>query len=139
MIILDTNVLSELMRPAPSDAVLRWLMGQASSLLFTTTITQAEILSGIALLPKGRRRAGLENAALQMFVADFAGRILPFDTQAAISFAGITTARRQAGRPISALDAQIAAIAHSLAAAVATRNIDDFSGCGVPLINPWTA
>lgn len=137
MIVLDTNVLSELMRPTPSEAVLRWFAGRSAATLFTTTITQAEILFGLALLPEGRRRSDLLVAAEQMFAEDFAGRVLPFDSMAAKAFAPIAAGRRQQGRPTGAFDAQIAAIAASHGAALATRNVADFLDCGVPIINPW--
>ena len=137
MIVLDTNVLSELMRPAPSEAVLRWVGGQPAASLFTTTVTQAEILFGLALLPEGRRRSDLLMAAEQMFVEDFAGRVLPFDAMAATAFAPIAAGRRQKGRPTGAFDAQIAAIASSRGAALATRNVADFMDCGLPIVNPW--
>lgn len=137
MVVLDTNVLSELMRPAPSEAVLRWAAGQPAARLFTTTITQAEILFGLALLPDGRRRSGLVAAAEQMFAADFAGRVLPFDAAAATAFAPIAAGRRHKGRPTGAFDAQIAAIAASRGAALATRNVADFLDCGLPIVNPW--
>lgn len=137
MIILDTNVVSELMRASPSQAVLDWIAGQPMADLFTTTITQAEILFGVALLADGRRRAGLAQAAGQMFAEDFAGRVLAFDASAAQAFAPIAAARRRAGRPIAAFDAQIAAIAFASGAVLATRNVADFEGCGVVVVNPW--
>lgn len=137
MIVLDTNVLSELMRPAPSETVLRWVAGYPAASLFTTTVTQAEILFGLALLPDGRRRSDLLAAARQMFAEDFAGRVLPFDTAAATAFAPIAAGRRQKGRPTGAFDAQIAAIASSRGAALATRNGADFLDCGLSLVNPW--
>lgn len=137
MIIVDTNVVSELMRPAPSEAVLMWVAAQPAARLFTTTITQAEILFGVALLPEGRRRSGLATAAKQMFVEDFADRVLPFDAVAADAFAPIAGMRRQQGRPMGAFDAQIAAIAASRGAALATRNVSDFLNCGLTVLNPW--
>jgi len=137
MIILDTNVLSELMRPAPSEAVIRWVARQPDTSLYTTSITQAEILYGLALLPTGRRRSDLLTAAEQMFADDFAGRVLPFDAVAATSFGTIAARRRQQGRPIEAFDAQIAAISSSRGAALATRNVTDFLDCGLTIINPW--
>lgn len=137
MIVLDTNVLSELMRPTPSEAVLRWFAGHSAATLFTTTITQAEILYGLALLPEGRRRSDLLMAAEQMFAEDFAGRVLPFDSMAAKAFAPIAAGRRQQGRPTGAFDAQIAAVAAARGAALATRNVADFLDCGLPIINPW--
>ena len=137
MIVLDTNVLSELMRPAPEPAVVAWLMAQPSGTLFTTTVTQAEILLGIAILPAGRRQAGLDAAARAMFGEDFFGRVLPFDEAAAAMFAKLSAHRRQLGRPISGFDAQIAAIARCRDATLATRNIADFAECGLRLVNPW--
>lgn len=137
MTILDTNVLSEVMKPKPSQQVLRWLAGQATLQLFTTTITQAEILCGIGMLPEGKRKASLQAAVEAMFAEDFAGRILPFDSDAARLFANIAAARRLRGRPISQFDAQIAAIARSRGASIATRKAHDFEGCNVVVLNPW--
>jgi predicted nucleic acid-binding protein len=137
MIILDTNVLSELMRPAPAPVVVEWLGGQPAGSLYTTSITQAEILHGLLLLPPGKRRSGLEAAATAMFAEDFGGRILPFDADAAPPYARIAWDRRRAGRPISHFDAQIAAIARATGAILATRNVGDFDGCVVKLVDPW--
>lgn len=137
MIILDTNVLSEAVRPQPSRAVVRWLSAQPVAQLFTTTISEGEILYGVALLPKGRRRKALEQATRQMFADDFADRVLSFDSAAAREFAAVAAARRQQGRPITALDAQIAAIARSHGAALATRNVADFVGCSIEIVDPW--
>jgi toxin FitB len=137
MIILDTNVLSELMTASPDEGVVRWLAAQPASSLYTTTVTQAEILYGVGLLPDGRRRDGLMTAVEDVFAVDFQGRILPFDSDAAHAYARIAVGRRQAGRPISQFDAQIAGIALSRDAGVATRNVTDFEGCGVRLFNPW--
>jgi hypothetical protein len=139
MIILDTNVLSEVVKPAPSAQVLRWLAAHPPERLFITTITQAEILYGLELLGSGKRRTALRAAVNAMFEEDFAGRILPFDAEAARAFAGIAADRRASGRPISQLDAQIAAIARSHGAAVATRNTHDFDDCGIKVLNPWSA
>lgn len=137
MIVLDTNVLSEMMRPAPDATITNWVATQSAANLFVTTITQAEILHGVLLLPQGRRRDAIEVAADAMFEEDFAGRILPFSSLAARAYAEIAVARRQSGRPISQFDAQIAAIARSAGAAVATRNVPDFEGCGIRVIDPW--
>jgi len=137
MIVLDTNVLSELMRPAPSDAVIAWVSGQPMGRLFTTSVSQAEILFGIALLPDGRRREALAEAASRVFAEDFVGRVLPFDGAAASAFAEIAASRRRSGQSTPTLDTQIAAIAFSRGAAVASRNIADFQGCGLTLIDPW--
>jgi predicted nucleic acid-binding protein len=139
MIIIDTNVLSELMRPAPVSAVERWIASQPPTSVFTTTITQAEILYGIALLAAGKRRLALEEAVAGMFEEDFADRILPFDGAAARAYAIVAAERRQSGKPIMQFDAQIAAIARSRGAAIATRNASDFEGCGIPVVNPWEA
>lgn len=137
MIVLDTTVLSEMMRPAPDATITNWVATQSAANLFVTTITQAEILHGVLLLPQGRRRDAIEVAADAMFEEDFAGRILPFSSLAARAYAEIAVARRQSGRPISQFDAQIAAIARSAGAAVATRNVPDFEGCGIRVIDPW--
>ena len=137
MILLDTNVLSEVMKQVPSAQVLRWLASQPALTLFTTTLTQAEILYGIELLPRGKRRTALQSAVEAMFEEDLGGRLLPFDSDAARVFPGIVAARRALGRPISQIDAQIAAIARSRRAAVATRNTNDFEDCGVTVLNPW--
>ncbi len=137
MIILDTNVLSELVRLAPAESVLRWVNAQPGSGLYTTTITQAEILYGIAILPSGQRRTALEQAATAMFQEDFRQRILPFDAAAAPLYAAVAARRRQAGRPIAQLDAQIAAIVASRDALLATRNTPDFDDCGIQLVDPW--
>ncbi|MDE8345635.1 MAG: type II toxin-antitoxin system VapC family toxin [Acidocella sp.] len=139
MILLDTNIVSELMRPAPSPAVMSWLGAQPASSLFISAVTEAELRYGVMLLPEGRRRADLMAALEAMLAEDFAARILPFDSAAAAAFAVIAASRRQAGKPISQFDAQIAAIAKSRGAALATRNVADFAECGVEIINPWIA
>ena len=137
MIVLDTNVLSEALRPRPADAVKRWMEEQPSTSLFTTSICQAEILYGLALLPNGRRRSALQRVVAAIFEEEFLGRVLPFDSRAAEAFAQISAKRRTLGRPIAVFDAQIAAIARSHSAAVATRNVDDFSQCDLKVVNPW--
>jgi predicted nucleic acid-binding protein len=137
MIILDTNVLSELMKPRPAPAVVAWMSGQPAASLYTTSVTQAEILYGLMLLPRSRRRSALEAAATSMFAEDFGERILGFDRDAAPAYAQIASDRRRAGRPISHFDAQIAAIARFMGAAVATRNTADLEGCGVTVVDPW--
>ncbi len=138
MIVLDTNVLSEVLRPTPELRVIDWLGRQASASLFITTVTQAEILYGIAILDSGRRRDDLQAAAMAMFAEDFAGRILEFDADAASTYAIIAAERRHLGRPISQFDAQIAAITRSRGAALATRNVRDFEACDINLIDPWS-
>jgi hypothetical protein len=137
MIVLDTNVLSETFRPRPAESVKQWMATQAAVLLYTTAINQAEILYGVALLPAERRRLALQEIAESIFGQEFLGRVLAFDSAAAISFAQIAAMRRRSGRPISDTDAQIAAIAHSRGAAIATRNVEDFADCGIEVISPW--
>jgi len=137
VIVLDTNVLSELMRPVPSTQVVRWVTRQPATELFTTAITEAEIFYGIELLAKGKRRTGLQAAAEAMFTDDFAGRVISFDSHAARAFATIAARRRALGKPISHSDAQIAAIAQLYGAALATRDVADFEGCEIRVIDPW--
>lgn len=137
MIVLDTNVLSEIMKAKPDPGVVGWMAAQAAADLYTTSITQAEILHGVMLLTPGRRRRALEAAATSMFEEEFAGRILRFGSDAASFYARIASDRRRAGRPISHFDAQIAAIARLARAALATRNTADFEGCGVAVVDPW--
>jgi toxin FitB len=137
MIVLDTNVLSEIMKAKPDLGVIGWMAAQAAADLYTTSITQAEILHGVMLLTPGRRRSALEAAATSMFEEEFAGRILGFGSDAASFYARIASDRRRAGRPISHFDAQIAAIARLARAAIATRNTADFEGCGVAVVDPW--
>jgi len=137
MIILDTNVLSELIKAHPAPQVERWLDAKPPASLFTTTVTQAEMLYGVAILPVGRRRDLLEHAVKSMFAEDFRGRVLPFDGAAAAAYAAIVAERRRAGRPISQFDAQIVAIARSRGSAVASRNVKDFDGCGVKIHDPF--
>src|SRR5258707_14816307 len=113
MIVLDTNVLSELLRPAPEARVLAWLDAQPPAALFTSAVTQGEILYGIRLMPEGQRRKKLWDAAVAIFVEDFSGRVLSFDGDAANNYADIGASRRAAGRPISQFHAVIAAIRRS--------------------------
>jgi len=138
VIVLDTNVISELMRAEPDAGMLAWIARQAMAGLFTTTLTQAEIYYGLALLPEGRRRETLLAAVQPMFDVDLAGRILPFDTDAALAYPAIAAGRRWSGQPISQIDAQIAAIVRSRGARLATRNIRDFEHCGIAMVDPWT-
>ena len=139
MIIIDTNVVSELMRASPDPAVLAWFAGHAADSLFLTAISEAELRTGAAILPAGQRRDRLAGAIDAMIDQDFAGRILPFDSLAARSYAEIAAARRIAGKPIMDADCQIAAISRACGAAIATRNVKDFEGCGIDIINPWNA
>jgi predicted nucleic acid-binding protein len=137
MIILDTNVLSEFMRPNPAPGVVAWVAKQPATELFTTSITEAEIFYGIELLTKGKRRDGLLAAAEAMFAEDLAGRIFGFESDAARVFSRIAAHRRALGRPIRHADAQIAAIAQVRGAKLATRNVADFEDCGLDVLDPW--
>ena len=137
MIVLDTNVVSELLRPAPVPQVEAWLAAQDGATIYFTTVGEAELRHGVAILPAGWRRSTLAEAIEGMLEEDFHDRILPFDRAAARAYAAIAAERRAAGRPISQFDCQIAAIARARDAAVATRNTADFEGCGVELIDPW--
>ena len=137
MIVVDTNVVSEAVARRPLAKVLDWMRSVPTVALFTTAITEAELLFGVALLPPGRRRRSLETLIAEILSEDFAGRILPFDSAAAQEFAQIAVGRRRIGRPISEADARIAAIARSRGASVATRNVEDFAECGLMIINPW--
>jgi predicted nucleic acid-binding protein len=136
--LLDTNVLSELMREQPAAALLSWFSQNPLASMQTSTITQAEILTGIALLPAGKRRTALALAAEQMFEEDFAGLCLAFEAEAAKNYAVIVAARTRQGHPISTEDAQIAAIALAAGLIVVTRNTKDFDNIdGLLLVNPW--
>jgi predicted nucleic acid-binding protein len=139
VIILDTNTLSETLKPVPSSILLRWLASQDTVSIYTTAISQAEMLYGVEALPPGKRRQHLAKVVEEIFAEDFAGRVLPFDQESAREFAKIVARRKPAGRPISQFDAMIAAIARSRGGAVATRNTGDFEHCGIRLINPWIA
>lgn len=138
MILLDTNVLSEFMRPAPAAQVVVWLDAQASEQVWVCAVTRAEIELGLALLPDGQRKLGLQMAAKAMFAEEFVGRCLPFDEQAATCYASIVASRTRLGRPISVEDAQIAAIALAHSLCLATRNERDFELIeGLSVVNPW--
>lgn len=137
MFVLDTNVVSEVMRASPSRDVVEWLDGQQTRDLFVTSVTEAEIRAGVAVLPEGARRRVLVAAAERTFGDLFAGRVLPFDGSAARAYAEIFAARQAIGRPLSLADGQIAATARSRAMVVVTRNTGDFEGAGVDLVNPW--
>ena len=137
MIIIDTNVISELLRPTPEPVVEAWLGEQDSRSIYLTSISEAELRYGAAILPGGKRRDGLSVAIDRIMRDDMSGRILPFDSAAARIYADIAATRRSAGKPISQADCLIAAIARAHNAPVATRNTPDFEGCGIGLINPW--
>ena len=138
MIVLDTNILSEVLRPVPEPRVVDWLKDQPRASLFTTTVTRGEILYGIRLLPAGKRRDGLWDAAIKIFDIDLAGQVLIFDNVAADEFAQISASRRAAGRPITQFDALIAGTTRSRGAKLATHNVTDFEGCDIEVINPWS-
>ena len=136
--LIDTNVLSELMREKPAPQVLAWFSGQNTHDLQTSAITHAEILAGIALLPAGKRKEAMLVAANQIFEEDFAGRCLHFGGQAIGQYAMVRAQRQLAGRPIDTADAQIAAIALAGHLTLVTRNTKDFEGItGLQVINPW--
>ena len=136
-ILLDTNVLSEILRTAPDPAVLDWFSRQRDDELCLSAVTQAEMLLGVRLLPSGARQRRLQQAMSGLFEHDFEGRVLPFDGAAVPHYVDVVAIRRRAGRPVSQFDAQIAAIALHHDAALATRNLRDFEGCGLRLINPF--
>jgi predicted nucleic acid-binding protein len=140
VILLDTNVLSELMRPIPDAKVVRWLDAWPEWEVWISAVTVAEIRLGISLLPGGKRKKLLMDLSEQMFKEDFPDRCLPFDCEAAGDYALIIAARNRQGHPISVEDGQIAAIARTAGLSLATRNTKDFSGItGLKLIDPWAA
>lgn len=139
MIIVDTNVLSEFMREHPDRHVFRWLDRQNPAEVFTTAITKAEVYYGIEIKVHGKKRASLEVFAERLFGGTFKGRILPFDSDAALHFAKMSASRKAQGRKMNEFDAQIAAITRARQAVLATRNINDFTECGIELIDPWKA
>ena len=137
MVVLDTNVVSAMMLDSPHPEVRVWMDNRPARELFVTTVTEAEVRTGIAFLPEGARRRELADAAERTLGTLFAGRVLPFDSAAARFYADIAAIRRAAGQPISQADCQIAAIARPRGMAVATRNVQDFSGTGIEAIDPW--
>lgn len=139
MILLDTNVISEMMRPRPDPVVGAWFDRQDGLPLYISTITEGELWSGFERSPVGKKRAVVEALIAETFADDFAGRILAFDSAAARLFGMISAQRSRVGRPISTADCQIAAIAQVHGLKIATRNTKDFENCDVALVNPWTA
>lgn len=138
MILLDTNVVSELMRPAPDPHVVAWVDARPTGELFVSAVTVGEIRLGIALLPAGQRQTRLARLADTMFEEDFSGRCLAYDRNAATEFADIVAARTRIGRPVSVEDAQIAAIGRAARFTLATRNTKDFTDIdGLSVIDPW--
>ena len=137
MIVLDTNVLSETLKPLPNAAVVAWMAAQPRSTLFTTTVVEAEILYGVAVLADGARKTELQAALKAIFTEDLSGQVIPFDRDCAEAYAAIAANRKNLGQPISQFDAMIAAATASRGATLATRNLRDFADCGIRLINPW--
>lgn len=139
VIILDTNVLSALMRTAPEAAVVSWLDRQPAESVWITSITVFEARLGLALLPQSRRRRALEAAFAGLLEDDLENRVLDFDTAAANAAASLAAARQRAGRPADMRDTQIAGIALARHATLATRNVRHFADLKVPVVDPWTA
>jgi toxin FitB len=139
MLLLDTNVVSELMRRRPNPRVLDWIAAQPLAEMAIATITVMEVRFGVALLPQSKRRADLDTKFRRFLAQGFAGRVLPFDHAAADACADIRAERRRMGNPITAEDGMIAAIARVHGAPVATRDVRGFEGCGLTVINPWEA
>ena len=139
MIVLDTNVLSALMRVEPDRAVVRWLNGLAAESIWTTSITLFEVQFGIDVLPDGERKTALQNAFHQVVYEDMQGRILDFDAPAAAAAGTIAARQRALGRPVDMRDAQIAGIIAARRATLATRNVRHFADTGLALVDPWGA
>ena len=137
MIVLDTNVISELARQAPYPGVLSWLDSLEISDVATTAVTAAELAYGVARLPDGHRKRELTVVIRGILAEDFQGRVLPFDERASVRYAEIVTGRERIGRPIGVAEAQIAAVCRDLDAILATRNTPDFEETGIELIDPW--
>ena len=138
MIVLDTNVVSEMMRPAPDSSVLNWLNTQVAEELWLNSVVVSELLFGITRLPAGARKRQLADTFAAMLEQDFAGRILPFDLEAAVIYAELAAGCEAKGRPVEMADAQIAAICLAQGAKLATRNLKHFEGLGLGLVNPWS-
>jgi toxin FitB len=139
VILLDTNVLSALMRREPDQAVLTWLDDRPTESVWTTTITVFEIRTGIELLEQGRRRRRLEQAFAELLAEDLGGRVQVFDPAAAVAAASIAASRQRVGRPVEIRDVQIAGIATARRATLATRNIRRFADLDIDLVDPWSA
>lgn len=137
MILLDTNIISEMMKQSPNQAVMSWIEEQEATQLFVSSVTIAEILYGLYVLPKGKRRSALEEAFNRAIKLAFKHRVLFFDETSAHHYGELMSRRKELGRPMSILDGQIAAIALTSGTALATRNIRDFSDCELDLINPF--
>ena len=138
-LVLDTNVLSELMKPAPEQRVLRWFDAHARSEFATTAINEAELLAGIALLPEGQKKRRLAEATKAMLRDELGGRVFAFDSDAADALAMIVRARARKGKPIDFQDACIAAICKARDATIVTRDRSGFEGTGIAVVDPWAA
>lgn len=138
MIVLDTNVISEVFKPRPAPKVMAWLQQQDDGVVFTTAVTRGELMYGLNIMPNGKRRETLISGLQGILATRFAGRVLPYDEGAADAYASILASRRSAGRPTGAADAMIAGIARSRGATLATRNVRDFEDCGIALVDPWS-
>jgi predicted nucleic acid-binding protein len=138
VIILDTNVISEPLKPSPDPAVIRWLDLQSPATLYVTTISQAELLAGVSALPAGRRRTELRKVIDKELSFLFADRVLPFGERSAEAYAQLVPAANAAGNPIDFADAAIGAIAIEHNYILTTRNVADFKGTSVKLLNPWS-
>lgn len=136
-VLLDTNVVSELLRPSPKPAVEGWVAERPAAELYFSAIGEAELRYGVAMLPTGQRKDALAAAIEGILREDFEGRILPFDSDAARAYANIAAAHRAAGRTVAPADCQIAAIARSRGMTVATRNVRDFEDIGIEIVDPW--
>lgn len=139
MIILDTNVLSALMRQVPEAPVVAWLDRQPAESIWITSITLFEARLGLVLLPKGRRRQALESAFARLLEEDLENRVLDFDSAAATEAASLAAQRQKTGRPVDMRDTQIAGIALARHATLATRNVRHFANLNVPVVDPWEA
>lgn len=137
MIVLDTNVISELFKFSPAPQVMNWLHQQTDVAVFTTAITRGEMLFGLNILPNGQRKAALIAGLLGIFEVRFPSRVLAYDSEAADAHAALAAERRANGQPISQADAMIAGIVRSRSAQLATRNVRDFEGCGITVVDPW--
>ncbi len=137
MILLDTNVISEQMRPQPSQVVLNWFRETDNAALYISAITEAELLRGLATMPSGKSKIFKVSLLHEILKEDFGGFILPFESRAAAAYAEIFAIRKNMGRPMSVLDCMIAAIAKANGCKLATRNVVDFEACGVEIVDPW--
>ncbi len=137
MIVLDTNVVSELVRPSPNRSVVEWVDEHDSSELVITALTAAELRAGVALLPEGRRKDELGMRIESLLVETFAGYVLAFDVGSSAYYAELLAVRTRGGRPITTFDAQIAAVCRQYDSVLATRNTTDFTDTGIQLVNPW--